>query len=233
MKVRDARTQLAKVTPIKGDSYANQLHLLLADVAVGLGDEYSDTSLSVGALTRCKKGDGVLTLGDGTARVVIEMTDSAREGWAEYLDEAERNRRATAALGLVRTPEQNGGQSIRVLGGARIVLAFDPECDDPVLLRTVVMLVRTVALASARREGAQQIATAEEKIAEALRQLDKIDEVKKSAGSIQRSATKIESSCTSIYAGIHRLLGQAVVALSEARSDVDAAGGISDAQGAA
>ena len=83
LKVRDARTQLAKVTPIKGDSYANQLHLLLADVAAGLGDEYSDTSLSVGAITCRKKGDGVLTLGDGTARVVIEMTDSAREGWAE------------------------------------------------------------------------------------------------------------------------------------------------------
>ena len=48
-----------------------------------------------------------------------------------------------------------------------MVLAFDPECDDPALLRTVVMLLRTMTLASTRREGAQQIATAEEKIAEA------------------------------------------------------------------
>lgn len=114
-----------------------------------------------------------------------------------------------------------------------MVLAFDPECDDPALLRTVVMLLRTMTLASTRREGAQQIATAEEKIAEALRQLDKIEDVKKAAGSIQRSATKIESSCNSIYAGIHRLLGEAVVALSEAMTDDDAEVRIGDAQGAA
>jgi len=163
----------------------------------------------------------VLTV-DGGTQVVVEMTDSARVGWAEYFDEAERNRHAAAALGLVRTPEQNGGQSIRMLG-KRIVLAFDPAHDDPDLLRTVVMLLRASALATATRKGAHQIATAEEKITEAVVQLAKIDEVKKTAGSIQQNATKIESACTAINSGIQRLLTDALAALTDvaaAPSDV-------------
>ena len=144
------------------------------------------------------------------------MTDSARSGWAEYFDEAERNRHAGSALGLVRTSDQNGGQTIRVLGTRRIVLAFDPTSDQPDLVRTVVMLLRAAALAAATRRGADQLATAEEKIAEAIVQLEKLDEVKKTAGSIQKNAVKIENSCTGINSGIQRLLSDALTALAEA-----------------
>jgi hypothetical protein len=96
-------------------------------------------SASAGNVPPSKKGDGVLTIGGGAARVAVEMTDSTRAGWAEYLDEAERNRQAGSALGLVRTSDQNGGQTIRVLGTRRIVLAFDPTSDEPDLVRTIVM----------------------------------------------------------------------------------------------
>ena len=97
----------------------------------------------------------MLAVGGCDVRVVLEMTDSVQRGWTEYFDEAERNRGATASLGLVRTVEQNAQQSIRVLGGRRIAMAFDPEVDDPDLLRTVVMLLRTAATAAAsRRPGA-------------------------------------------------------------------------------
>jgi len=49
---------------------------------------------------------------------------------------------------------------------------------------------------------AQQIATAEEKITEAIAQLAKLDEVKKTAGSVQKNATKIESICSATNSGI-------------------------------
>jgi len=227
LKVQEAKASLAKVTPIKGDTFENQMNAVLSEIAAGLGDEYTDTRAIMGAVTRSKKGDAVLTIDGGTARVVIEMTDSVRPGWAEYFDEAERNRLAVAALGLVRTTEQNGGQSIRVLGGRRIVLAFDPGSDDPDLVRTVVMLLRAAALAAATRRGGHQITTAEEKITEAIAQLTTLDEVKKTAGSIQKSAAKIENSCTGINSGIQRLLADALSALTDAKSDAeaDAAGG--------
>lgn len=228
LKLQAAHDKLSKITPIKGDTYENQVNVVLSAVAAGLGDEYSDTRAAVGHLPRSKKGDGLLTVDGGAARVVMEMTDSARAGWAEYLDEAERNRRAGAALGFVRTPEQNGGQSIRVLGQRRIVLAFDPNIDDPDLVRTVVMLLRTAALTAATRRGAEQLSTAEEKITEAVAQLDRIDDIKKAAGSIHKNADKIENGCTAVTSGINRLLAEALAALAEVQ---ETDGGIADASG--
>ncbi|AYE95274.1 Fis family transcriptional regulator [Mycobacterium paragordonae] len=226
LKVQEAKARLAKVTPIKGDTFENQVNAVLSEVATGLGDDFTDTRAIVGAVPRSKKGDAVFTIDGGAARVVIEMTDSARVGWTEYFDEAERNRLSGAALGLVRTAEQNGGRSIRVLGPRRIVLAFDPGSDDPELVRTVVMLLRTAALAATTRRGAHQIATAEEKITQAMAQLNTLDDVKKTACAIQKSATKIETSCTGITSGIQRVLADALSALTDAIGDgqADAAG---------
>lgn len=218
VKVQEARTSLSQVTPIKGDTFEMQVNEVLSAIATGLGDEYTDTRAIVGQLPRSKKGDGLLTVDGGTARVVIEMTDSARGGWAEYLDEAERNRQAAASLGLVRTTEQNAGQSIRVIGSRRIIMAFDPTTDEPDLVRTVVILLRTAALAAGTRRGAEQLSTAEEKITEALTQLDRIDDIKKSAGAIHKNADKIETGCTAVASGINRLLSEALAALADAQA---------------
>jgi hypothetical protein len=218
LKVQAAQDKVSKVSPIKGDAYENQVNVVLAEVAAGLGDEYTDTRSVVGHLPRSKKGDGLLTVDGGLARVVIEMTDSARGGWTEYLDEAERNRQAASSLGLVRTAEQNGGRSIRVLGSRRIVLAFDPTSDDPDLVRTVVLLLRTAALAASTRRGAEQLSTAEEKITAAVAQLDRVDDIKKAANSIHKNADKIETGCTAVTSGIQRLLSEALAALADVQS---------------
>ena len=225
LKIQDARTALSKATPIKGDTFENQVNEVLTVIAAGLGDEYTDTRAITGHLPRSKKGDGLLTVDGGTARVLIEMTDSPRKGWVDYLDEAERNRNAAASLGLVRTPEQNAGESIRVIGSRRIVLAFDPTADDPGLVRTVVMLLRTAALAASTRRGAEELSTAEEKISEAVAQLGRIDDIKKAAGSIHKNAEKIETGCTAVTSGINRLLSEALAALDAVQAD----DGIADA----
>lgn len=214
LKVQDAKASLAQVTPIKGVSFEDQIHALMNDIAAGLGDEYEDTTRTTGLVSRSKKGDGVLSVAGASARVVVEMTDSSRANWGEYFDEAERNRGASASLGVVRSAEQNAGHSIRVLGQRRVVLAFDPDSDDTEVVRTVALLLRTVAIAASVRTGDAEIDTAEEKIGEAVTQLDKIDTIKKTAGSIQKGAAKIESECTSITTAIRRLLDQALVALA-------------------
>ena len=214
LKVQDAKTSLAKVTPIKGVSFEDQIHSLMNEVAAGLGDEYEDTTTKTGLVPRSKKGDGVLTVTGQGARVVVEVTDSARGNWGEYFDEAERNRGASASLGIVRDPDQNSGHSIRVLGQRRVVIAFDPDADDADVLRTVTLLLRTTAIAAVVRTGEAEIDTAEEKICDAVAQLDKIDAIKKTAGSIQKGATKIENECTSITTSIRRLLDQALVSLA-------------------
>lgn len=233
VKVNEARASLAKVTPIKGSSFEDTIHGLMHGVAAGLGDEYVDTTNTVGRVPRSKKGDGVLSVSGCSTRVVLEMTDSVRSGWGDYFDEAERNRDAVASLGLVRAPDQNGGQALRVLGTRRVVMAFDPDVDDPELLRTVVMLLRTVAVAATARTGGAEIATAEEKIAEALVQLGKIDSIKTAANAIQKNATKIDSESTGIRTAIQRLLDEALGALAGASASATSRGTGDVAAGAA
>lgn len=223
LKIAEAKASVTKVSPIKGSTYEAEIHQVFHQVAAGLGDEYLETGAVVGSVVRCKKGDGVLVVDGGAARVVVEVTDSKRDHWGAYFDEAERNRKATAAVGLVRSVEQNGGETIRVLGRRRIVLAFDPTADDPDLVRSVVMLLRTAAIAAATRSGAHEISTAEEKITAAVEQLGKIDEIKKSAGAIANNVRKIENTCGTVYSTIDRLLADALDALAGVDSEGPAA----------
>ena len=129
----------------------------------------------------------MLAIDDGRVNVVLEMTDSTRTVWNTYLGEAERNRNAQASLGLVRSPDQLHGNGLQSYGSRRIVLAFDPENDDPDLLRTVVQLLRLSALSAAARQDSGEIQTAQEKVAEALALLSKIDGIKTTAGQIKKS----------------------------------------------
>ena len=224
LKVQEARATLAKVTPIKGGAYEDGINAVMQSIAAGLGDAYDETAAIVGAVPRSKKGDGVVTVNGGATRVVLEMTDSPRTGWLEYLDEAERNRDAAASLGLVRTAEQNGGQTIRMMGPRRIVMAFDPDSDDTDLLRTVVMLLRTMAVAASTRVDAVELATVDEKVAEAIDCLSKVDDLKTVAGRIGKDAEKIGLQATSAATTIRRLLSEAQTALSAAARDEAGAG---------
>ncbi|MGH3789180.1 MAG: Fis family transcriptional regulator [Pseudonocardiaceae bacterium] len=216
VKVRAGAESLAHITPLKGESYATGIHGLMEQIAAGLGDEYADTGAIPGAIARNKKGDGVLTINGGAGRIVLEMTNSKRSNWNDYLDEAERNRAAAASLGLVPEPAQNNGSTIRCLGSRRIVMAFDPGTDDPELLRTVIQLLRLSALAASNRADRDGIHTAEEKIAEALGMLGKIDDIKKVAGTLRQHAGKIEQQSDDVRAALARLLGQTQAALSVA-----------------
>lgn len=210
---KEAHAKLASVSPIKGGTYESDLNRILDSIATDLGDEYADTGREVGAISRCFKGDGVLTVNGGTARVVLEMTDSPRKGWNDYLEISERNREATASLGLVKTPAQNAGRTVRSLGPRRIVMAFDPATDDVELLRTVVILLRTAALAVSGRHGDAEVKTAQEKVTMAIEELRKVDDVKKVAGSIKKYADKIDQQCSGISTSIQRLLAEAMTAL--------------------
>ena len=152
------------MTPIKGDSYAAQVHTLMFGIAGGLGDEYNDTRYVVGPPAPCKKGDGLLTVGAGSARVRLEMTDSARTGWGDYLDEAETQprRRRLPRPRPRRRPERrpdHPGPRAR-----RVVMAFDPENDDPRPAAHRCDAPAHRGRHRAARTGATEIATAEEKI---------------------------------------------------------------------
>ena len=100
---------------------------------------------------------------------------------------------------MVRSPDQLHGNGLQSYGSRRIVLAFDPETDEPDLLRTVVQLLRLSALPAAARQDGGEIQTAQEKVAEALALLGRIGGVKTAtAGQIKKSATKIDAESDSL-----------------------------------
>lgn len=212
----EAAARTARRTPLKGETYAQQIHGVMGEIATGLADEYSDTGAQPGILPRCKKGDGVLSVQGGMANVVVEMTDSKRPGWNAYLDEAERNRLASASLGLVPSIELNDGHGVRCLGQRRIVMVFDPMTDNPELLRTVVQILRLGALAANARQDNGEIETAQEKIAEAIALLTKIDGIKRVAGQIKTHANRIELDSEGVRTELERTLTKAQSALNGA-----------------
>lgn len=209
-----AAIKTASVTPLKGATFETQINAVMERIAAGLGDEYVETGGLTGAISRCKKGDGVLTVGSGQARVVVEMHDSS-DGriWNDYLDEAERNREAVASIGIVREESQNKGQTIRVFGTRRVIMAFDPTTDDSDLLRTVVQLVRASAITASSRQDVEGLATAEEHIQKAETLLDGINKIRKASGSVRRNADDIDKACNAVQTGVSRHLNEALTAL--------------------
>jgi hypothetical protein len=116
-------------------------------------------------------------------------------------------------VGIVRTANQNHGQAIRVLGARRIVIAFDPATDEPDLLRTVVQLMRTSAIAASARRDVEGLETAEENIHSALELVQRINTIRKASGSIRKNADAIDKECNSVETGVKRHLSQALDAL--------------------
>jgi len=53
---KEAAASLAKITTLKGESYAAEVHQVMEQIAAGLGDEYADTGAIPGAVPRSKKG---------------------------------------------------------------------------------------------------------------------------------------------------------------------------------
>lgn len=213
---REATAALRRRTTVKGGDYEDAIGAVLGEIAAGLGDEYRDTRDTTGLISRCKKGDGVLELSGLDCRIVVEAKDTAvRIGWRDYLDEAERNRGAVASLGLARASAALGDQPFLVLGPRRLVMAFDPETDDPTLLRTVVQLLRMAAMTTARQDDAG-IAEAGEKLTAALAALQRFSDLRKVATEIVRKAESIDGTTTRLERELRRLLTAAQAGLSSA-----------------
>lgn len=215
----EVTARLTRATPLKGIGYADGVHATLRDIAAGLGDEYVDTSAVTGLVSRSKKGDGLLAIQGGDVKVVMEMSDSHRATWSDYLAEAERNRGAVAALGLVRSADQLGGELLLALGARRVVMVFDPEVDDPRVLRTVVQILRLAAQTTAADRSSGAVDAAEDKIGQALAALGRIETIRKTADAIRKSATKVDVESEKLEMELTRLLEQARGVLTAMATD--------------
>lgn len=223
--VRNAKDEttarLKSVTTIKGFDYEEALNVVFSEMATAMGDDYVACGENAGLLPRNKKGDGVFRVNGSTAKVVIEAHDGVSKEWSSYLAEAERNRDAVASIGVVRKIEDNKGHLLRVLGPRRVVVAYDPYEDDVDFVRSVVLLMRTVALTHTGRFGVEEIATAHSCIEDARAALTGLDEATRSANAIIGHVDKVNLAVRSTTAAVQRSLQSAITALIGAGSAIE------------
>jgi hypothetical protein len=215
----------SRCTPVAlGTSYEDAVHESVERLAAGWGDQYSRTGTTSGRISRCKKGDGLLTiLGQPgvaePARVVVEMTleGSGHRDWVAYLEEAERNRGAQASLGIVPSIGQMPtGEPVQTFPPNRMVMAFDPDRDDQCVLRAVLLILRCQAITAASRRGTARTDAAEEKLAEAIELVAKLSTTYKTATLVLNHVDTMATEVNSLRSRLYRLLTEAAHDLKEA-----------------
>lgn len=79
-------------------------------------------------------------------------------GWVDYLESAKANGGATAALGIVASPEQMpGGGRVRVICETMLLVAFDPEVDGTELVLACYQLLCLQAVSVALAGSAAHV----------------------------------------------------------------------------
>ncbi|HEX3795262.1 MAG TPA: hypothetical protein VHV57_12250 [Acidimicrobiales bacterium] len=206
-------------SPGKGLPFEAAIGAAAEVVAAGMGASYTATANSVGALKGSKKGDGIFEVslaepGDRCARVVIECTTGGARNWADYLDQAERNRQAQASLGVVaRRDLVPGGEMLAVLAPNRIVMAYDPASDEPALFRSALLLLSVQAQRQLTDGRTGDLGAVDTKLAEAKRSLLVMQELMKTAMSVRTGASKVVTGLESLHATLTLCLEQAQGAL--------------------
>jgi hypothetical protein len=205
-------------SPAKGKPYQEAAGAVIEAIATGMAASYSDTSDTTGSIRSCKKGDGVIEgpqseVGGSPPRIVVEMTTQGHpRNWAQYLDVAERNRESQASIGVVPASDLvPGGAMLATLGTNRMVLAFDPETDDPGLLRAAVQLLLVQAQRRLAEDRAGDLGLVDAKLDEARVRLLEMQDILKTALAVRNGATKVVT-------GLEALQGSLTLTIDQARA---------------
>lgn len=205
-------------SPAKGKPYQERVGACLEAIAVGMACSYTDTSATVGRVKACKKGDGIIEAAavepSGPAPlVVIELTTQGHpRNWQQYLEVAERNRGAQASLGIVPTRELTpGNELVAVISPSRMVVAFDPDGDDPGLLRATIQLLVVQAQRRLTDDRAGDLRLVDSRLEDARHRLVEMGEIIKTAVAVRNGAGKVVT-------GLEGLQGSLLLAIDQARA---------------
>ena len=166
------------------------------------GDLYERTGAMVGLIKNCKKGDGVLTLGPehraAGARIVIEAKKDKSFTLAAARQELGRARKNRGAdLGLFVFSSSRAPEGLVALDriGEDVFVIVDPERpEDLLLLDAAVSICRALALRGRDQEQATfDVGALERAIRDVERQAQGLDEIKRSAQTIESSTQKIQN----------------------------------------
>lgn len=223
-----AKSAQARMSNPRGLDYEAAVAPHLDAFFAPAGDIVESVGGSVGALPRNKKGDWLISLDAGqgrTRRIVFEAKDrpgsrlTGPDGVIAYIDEAMENREAqVGVLVCASMPPELRDVGLRLIGMNRLIVHFDPETGDPMLLRFAAQIARALAMAHREDDDSAVDLLAVQQCVERLRDiLDAAREIKRGGQEAARGAERVLTS-------FERLMSSAdseITALSQALAAPD------------
>lgn len=189
---------------VKGIVFEEDLYTVFAKLGSQLGDEPELVRGTVGAVSRCKKGDFVATLGDTSGApglgVVVEVKDQQLrlKDAIDELQEAKKNREAVSGIFVFA----RGTEPVEVGDFRRIGEDFyvtvdkdDLAAGKPLMfLDSAYKIARAMAIATARKEAAGELdlQAIQDQLDALASWTDRISDMATKARTIQSSGKLIE-----------------------------------------
>jgi hypothetical protein len=156
-------------------------------------------------LPRRVAGDGVVSLrpnGDKVkARIVVETKNSklSKKDWLKEIEVGKANRDASGFIGFCKNindmPNKN---RVMIFDRQTILVAYDPETEDPQIALIIYQLVKMNTLATAGHLDDTRISEINESVDQALAALRMFDSLTKDARSVERLGKKMVIDATSL-----------------------------------
>jgi hypothetical protein len=217
---KKAIEEVVAIGTAKGFDYEYEA-IRAVQVCAGLAlDDCEHTGNVTGRVPRNKMGDGVVDIkvgGKVFGRIVVEAKNAKLKklDWEKEAAGSKANRAAKGFLGLCKNLDDMPNRSrVLILDEQSIVIAYDPEIDDPNLLGLVYQMVRMATLSSSGQLDGVNIAEVNRALDDAVKALEKFDSISKSAAAVKNSADSILKDANAIRTSISNSLGIAQSAIS-------------------
>ena len=195
------KRQMIMSSTKKGLPFEDAVFEVLAQIATASADEAVKTGQTSGLIKNCKKGDVTVAINKLASRghnvnIVFEAKSMciSREEWRKELNLAMTNRAAEISVAVVQTVDQMPGKSrTSIQDNQQLMVAFDPETDDPAVLACIYNVAKAYAM-SRSLEGTQVnfkvIQEAVQKLQSSISDLESIEGAIKTS---HKSLEKIDS----------------------------------------
>ena len=204
-----AVAEVVNTSPMKGLPYEDQIITRMQQLSGLSADDCIPTGTTTGLIPKCKKGDAVINLkpaGDKImARIVVEAKNSpiSRASWDEEIDKGKKNRDAGGFIGFCKSVNDMPNKN-RVLFVDRqtVILAHDPEVDDPQMAYLVYQFVKMSTLSSAGHLDDDKVSMLNDKLDLAIKNLTRFSGLSRDAKSIETTGKKMYTEINSLKADL-------------------------------
>lgn len=199
-QIENAEDAIKDNAPIGGVEYEKRAVDALISIVNSLGDTCESTGATEGFVKRSRKGDAVAEFNTSIGqkvRIVVEAKDSALtvKDWRKEMSGSRDNRRAEGFIGLCKstTLMPNAGQRIWIDDMKSVVIAFDPDYDDPELLRSIYQFVKLTTMTRSGELGENQAAKLLDHINSSIATIAKFNEANRNLTGLETSTKSLRT----------------------------------------